>query len=135
MKTLREKSHINYVCKIISKSIGIIYRSRSELSTKTKLSLYYTLVYPYLSYCNIVWSSTYITSLNRILLLQKRALRVIANSDYRTHLAPLFIHLNILDIYKVNSFHIAKFMFLYNQRLLPWFFLDLFLTSTRVLYI
>ena len=112
-ENLTWKSHINYVCKKISKSIGIIYRSRSELSTKTKLSLCYTLFYPYLSYCNIVWSSTYVTSLNRILLLQKRALRAITNSDYRAHSVPLFIQLKFLHIYKVNSFHIAKFTFLY----------------------
>ena len=130
-ENLTWKSHINYVCKKISKSIGIIYRSRSELSTKTKLSLCYTLFYPYLSYCNIVWSSTYVTSLNRILLLQKRALRAITNSDYRAHSVPLFIQLKFLHIYKVNSFHIAKFTFLYNQRLLPSFSLDVFLIMSN----
>ena len=94
------KPHINYVCKKISKSNGIIDRSRFELSTNAKLSLYYTLIYPYLTYCNIVWSSTYVSSLNRILLLQKRVVRAITNSDYRAHSTPLFLHLKsiILNI-------------------------------------
>ena len=126
------KPHINYVCKKISKSIGIIYRSRFELSTNAKLSLYYTLIYPYLTYCNIVWSSTYVSSLNRILLLQKRAVRAITNSDYRAHSTPLFLDLKILDIYKLNTFHIAKFMFMYHHNLLPQFFLNLFFTSYHV---
>ena len=34
-----------------------------------------------------------------------------------------------------GSWHIAKFMFLYNQDLLPSFFLDLFLTNTVLKYI
>jgi hypothetical protein len=84
------KHHIDHVCNKISKSIGINSGSRFVLSTRTKLSVYYTLIYPYISYCNTVWSSTYATSLNRIWLLQKRAVRVMTNSEYRAHSAPLF---------------------------------------------
>ena len=36
------KSHISYICKKISKSVGIMYRFRFFLSSNTKLSLYYT---------------------------------------------------------------------------------------------
>ena len=54
------KDHISYISKKISKSVGIMHRSRFNLSSKTKLSLYYTLIYPYIIYCNLAWSSTYI---------------------------------------------------------------------------
>ena len=46
------KYHINFVCKQIAKSIGILSRTRFYLSCKTKLTLYYTLIYPYITYCN-----------------------------------------------------------------------------------
>ena len=39
-ENLSWKSHISYICKKISKSAGIIFRSRFYLSTKTKLLLY-----------------------------------------------------------------------------------------------
>ena len=42
------------LCKQIAKSIGIIFRSHFFLSSTTKLTLYYTLIYPYTVYCN--WS-------------------------------------------------------------------------------
>ena len=58
------KHHISYVCKQIAKSIGIIFRSRFFLSSTTKLTLYYTLIYPYIVYCNSTWSSTYVSNLN-----------------------------------------------------------------------
>ena len=74
------KTHIDYICNKVSKSIGIIYKSRFFLSSKTKLSLYYSLIYPYLHYCNIIWSSTYPSNLNRIFLLQKRIVRIIAKT-------------------------------------------------------
>ena len=104
------KSHISYICKKISKSVGIMYRFRFLLSSNTKKSLYYTLIYPYLTYCTTVWSSTYVTNLNRIFLLQKRAVRAMTNSNHLAPSAPLFAQLNILDIFKVNSFYIAKFI-------------------------
>jgi hypothetical protein len=40
------KEHINYICNKIAKSVGIIYRSQYLLSSVTRLSLYYTLIYP-----------------------------------------------------------------------------------------
>ena len=89
------KDHISYLCKQISKPIGMLFRSRFYLSSKTKLILYYSLIYPYITYCNSTWSSTYVTNLNRIYCLQKRAVRAITNSDYRAHFAPLFSKLGI----------------------------------------
>ena len=44
------KHHISFVCKQIAKSIGVLFSSRFYLSVKTKLTLYYTLIYPYITY-------------------------------------------------------------------------------------
>jgi len=129
-ENLSWKPHIDHVCKKISKSAGIIFRARLYLSTKTKLLLYYSLIYPYLTYCNLTWSSTYVTNLNRIFTIQKRIVRAITNAPYRAHSTPLFAQLNVLDIYKLNSFCIAKFMFSYTHGLLPSPFLHLFVRSS-----
>ena len=72
------------------------------------------------------------SNLNRILNLQKGVVRDFVNSDYRAHSVPLFDKLGILDIFQVNSFQIAKFMFLFQNQLLPPMFLNLFLTSSQV---
>jgi hypothetical protein len=74
----------------------------------------------------MVWSSTYVTNLNRIYYLQKRAVHAITNSDFRAHTAPLFMKLGILDIFQVNSLYIARFMFCYHNEILPPVFHDLF---------
>ena len=123
---------ISHACKKISKSIGRIYRARFYLLAGTKLSLYYTLIYPYLSYCNTAWSFTYFSNLSRIFLLQKRIVRVLTNSNYRAHTAPLFSKLKILSIYQLNSFYIGKFMFSYHNQLLPPSFRNLFTTNIEI---
>jgi len=126
---------ISYLCKQISKSIGMLFRSRFYLSSKTKLTLYYSLIYRYITCCDSTWSSTYVTNLNRIYCLQKRAVQAITNSDYRAHSAPLFSKLGKLDIYQINTFQIAKFMYCYHNNLLPPLFLTCFLQTVKFMVI
>ena len=103
------------MCKQITKSIGILSGTRFYLSCKTKLTLYYTLIYPHITYRNSTWSSTSVSNLNRIYYLQERAVRAITNSEYRAHTSPLFSKLEILDIFQVNTLNTAKFMFRYHN--------------------
>ena len=126
------KNHIDFICKQIAKSIGILSRMRFYLSCMTKLMLFYTLIYPCITYCNSMWSSMYMSNLNRIYYLQKRAVRAITNSEYRAHTAPLFSKLEILDIFQVNTLDTAKFMFRYHNNLLPPLFRNLFMTDSQV---
>ena len=64
------KPHIDFVSKKISKSVEIIAKTLFYLSSQTLMTLYYSLVYPFLTYCNVAWSSTYCSNLNWINLLQ-----------------------------------------------------------------
>ena len=49
--------HITYVKNKISKSIGILYKTRKYLDKNTLRKLYYTFVYPYLIYCVEIWGN------------------------------------------------------------------------------
>ena len=84
-ETLSWKNHINYIKDKISKNIGIIKRLKYKLPEKTLNTLYNTLVFPYLNYCNIIWANNKPTRLKSLLVLQKGAMRVITNSPYNTH--------------------------------------------------
>src|SRR6218665_1633999 len=54
------KDHISLMTNKISKNIDVIARIRHLLPTTILISLYYTLIFPYLiSYCNIVWGASY----------------------------------------------------------------------------
>ena len=55
------KNHINHVKIKISKGLGIMSRVRNFLPHNVMLMLYYTLIHPYLSYCNIIWGSATFT--------------------------------------------------------------------------
>ena len=111
---------------------NFIAKSRYYLSSKSLLTLYYSLVYPYLTYRNVAWSSAYCSNLNCIYLLQKRIVRLISKAHYLANTAPLFSKLEVLDIYSINSFSVATFMYPYHHNLLPSSFRNLFLSSYQV---
>ena len=66
------KYHIDQVACKISKMTGIMAKARHYLSLKTLQTIYDTMVYPYLTYCNIVWTSTYQSRLKSLFMLKKR---------------------------------------------------------------
>ena len=90
--------HINELCNKVAKGIGIIRKVRHILNRKTLVNLYYTFIFPYLSYYNIVWGRAANVHLSRIFLLQKKILRCIFNVGYREHTAPLFMESKIMTI-------------------------------------
>src|SRR6218665_2315342 len=103
-----------------SKVIGILYRV-SHILDKNRLKLLYcTLFEPYIAYCGTVWSSPHKNdNLDRILRLQKRAVRIITHSSFQTHSASLFKALNILTIYDLTHLSVLVYMFRATRNLLP----------------
>ena len=64
------KSHTNYLCNKISKCMGILIKARKVLGTNALLTLYNSLVKPYVNYCVIICGNTYKKYLNKIKILQ-----------------------------------------------------------------
>ena len=76
------KPHIEYIKRKISKSIAILYKTRDMLNKKCLHILYYSLIFPYLTYCVEVWVNVYKTNIDRIIKLQKRVIRIINKEGY-----------------------------------------------------
>ena len=90
--------HIDYVASKISRTIGIMARLRHFIPLSTLLTIYLSLVAPYLTYGIIAWGQAAKLNLRKILILQKRALRLMYFFPNRDHILPLFISSNILSI-------------------------------------
>ena len=71
------------------------------------------MVYPYLTYCNINWESTYRTRLRSIHIAQKKIVRLMTFSSFRETSQPLFKLLKKMNIYEINLNLIANFMYLH----------------------
>ena len=92
------KHHINYIALKISRNIGIISRLRHFVPLKTLLSIYNSLISPYISYGLIAWGQASKSHLEKLVILQKRAVHLINFLPFRTHAIPYFAQSNILPI-------------------------------------
>ena len=63
------------------------------------------MVYPYLSYCNISWTSTYPTRLQSIFMTQKKLVRIMTFSNYRE---------SSKHLYFIRNQHIFVALFVYS---------------------
>ena len=108
---LKFNEYANYISKKISKSIGVICRIRMYIPNSVLLNLYYTIIYPYLTYCNVIWCGTYWSHLNSIWLQQKRAIRVINWKPPRYHTSELFSGSKILKLSDIHALSLGIFMF------------------------
>ena len=115
-----------------TKTVGFTAKARYYFSSKSLLTLYYCLVYPYLTHCNVAWSSTYCSNLNCIYHLQKRIVRLISKARNRANITPLFSKLKVLDIYSINSFSVATFMYSFHHNLLSNSFGNFFFSGNQV---
>lgn len=90
--------------KKMHETTGIIKRLSHYIAAERLLILYYHLIYPYLSYFNIIWGSIFLTVLQKPLGLQKCFVRIATRSDYHYPSAALFKILQILLFTIVTSF-------------------------------
>ena len=59
-ENLTWNSHLNLIYKKIMKSTAIISKIRHFTNLNSRKLLYYSLVYPYLTYGNLIWGITYL---------------------------------------------------------------------------
>ena len=74
---------------------------------------------PHLSYCCEIWGNTFVSRLHDIIILQKRAIRLICNVDCRAHTSPLFKKYRILKFCDLIKFNSCMIMFKASNNLLP----------------
>ena len=124
--------HVLKLKQKISKGLGILCKARKLLPKDILLQLYYSFIYPYLTYGIVVWGSTCQYILDSLFKLQKRAVRLVTMSTYNTHTANLFRCTNILQVQKVYVFNVMIFMFKFHKCQLLGIFSHLFQPITVV---
>ena len=97
--------------------------------------LYYSLIYPFLTYGVHVWGltfSSFLTQLFNYVLSRKRAIRIICFSEPKSHSEPLFRSLNLLKLNDAIESHILPFVHQRSRRLLSPCFSEYFKSTSSV---
>ena len=108
---LNWEEHVKQLSTKLSKNIGVLLRSKLHLKTKLLHLVYNSLILPYLTYCNLIWSCVSPSTINRIVTLQKKAVRIINKAGYRDHTTPLFKKLGLLKFEDIHRQQILIFMY------------------------
>ena len=125
-------AHCDYICSKMSKGIGIIIKARKGFNEATLLSLYNSLILPYVSFCIYVWGGAYDTYLKHVLVLQNKAVRVIAGVPPRTNVDHFYLELEILPVRKIFVYTTSIFMYKCMNGMLPELFLDIFTSISDI---
>src|SRR6218665_324347 len=130
---LKWKKQVDVVVQKVSKVVGILYGTCHVLDKDRLKLLYSTLLEPYITYCCSVWSSPYKNgNLDRLLKLQKAAVRIISHSSYLAHSDPLFSSLKIIKMYDLTHLAVLAFMYRAVNDLLPKKFSSVLKTVNQV---
>ena len=124
------KPHIQYLINKISKNIGIISHIRRFITSSIAVTLYYSFIFPYLNYCNLVWACNYPSYLLPLLKHQKRYISIALDLPYNSHTDHLFKKLKILKVHQINHHHTVIFMYKLDYHMLPYLYNELIVTHS-----
>ena len=105
------KSHIKHITNKISKSIAILRILRYSFPKQILKMIYMSLIFSHINYCNLIWGSAYDITLDPLIKMQKKAIRLVNNSHYLEHTAPIFSSLKIIKVQQVFKLNCLIFMY------------------------
>ena len=139
---LNWRHQITSVSKKISRGIGILSLLKKSMETKLLKNIYYSVVYSHLNYGIQAWGSASPNDLEKLHILQKKAVRIMSGVQYfqiydqppgpLPASEPLFKNLEILKISDIFKLNIGKFIYNTLNNDSPSIFSDWFIYSHLV---
>ena len=81
--------HVNDLSIKLNRANALLFKMRKYISLQTLRSIYFAIFDSYLSYCCLVWAQN-CTTIQRIAILQKKAVRIINFQPRNSHSSLLF---------------------------------------------
>jgi hypothetical protein len=122
-------AHINNLCVKISKSLFCMNRIKNFVNPASMKMLYFAMVHSHLVYCINFYGCANKTTLNKLFLKQKEAIRIMSNVGYRDHTSPLFLNHKILPLEKLIKMSNLKFMHCFVNNRLPFSFNEMWISN------
>ena len=89
--------HINDIAIKLNRANAMLFKVREFVNTKILKSIYYAIFDCHLNYANTVWGQNR-NSMNRLIILQKKALRIMSFECRNAHSNPLFFRHEIIKL-------------------------------------
>ena len=116
--SLNWKHHISILAKKISRAIGIMYKLRPFLPLNVMKNVFDCLIYSQIIYAIEVCGSAVKSEMTKILILQKRVMRIMTFNDVFPSIPgplrstdPIFVTLCCMKVEDIYKYQVAKFVF------------------------
>jgi len=108
-QTLSWSEHIDQLCVRLSRLIFLFRRLSPIIPLDYQRTAYFALFQSALSYGLIFWGNS--PHMSKILVLQKKVMRIMAKSNPREHCRPIFISFKIMTVINLYIFYILLFSY------------------------
>jgi len=102
------KPHINNVCKKLRSGLAMLRRIKYIASISFKREIYFAVIQSHIQYMLNIYGTAPTTQINRIMIAQKKTIRLVAGTHSRAHTKNIFSKLNIRNIYKLYLLSLLK---------------------------
>lgn len=125
-KALNWHEHIMNIRSKLNTALFILNRVKHLLTKKYLTKLYYSLVHPHLQYGISIWGGSHLTYINKLVTLQKKAIRIINKVPYNYHTNNLFLTNKIPKLPDLYKLELGKYMYKHSNKTLPTNLIDIF---------
>ena len=126
------KNHIDILSTKLSKICGIIYKLRHYVPLSSLKSVYYSLFHSHLQYSLLNWGRAAKTHLHKLEVLQNKILRACLFGSRHYNTNSLYSKLGVLKLNDMIKMEMAKFMFKFNNQMLPSSFNNYFIELDKI---
>jgi hypothetical protein len=132
--SLSWQEHIKFVEKKLMKFVGIFYKLRALIPIETCKQIYFALIYPHLIYGIELYANTFYSSLDKLIKLNNKILRILQSKKIETPINSLYKNFKTLPIPTLHKFCIAKLVhkFKFTNRDLPVIFRNYFVMNNQI---
>ena len=114
-ENLSWKPHIKKIESKIASACWMLSKIKSYINEDILRNIYFGLVYPHLFYCISCWGAVSSSTTNKLFLLQKRAIRMVAKAPRLSPSSPLFKDLKLLKLEDIYKLRVVTIMFKINN--------------------
>ena len=116
---LNFSDHINKVKNKVNTGLHFLRQAKDNSPIRIRLNIYRALIESNLRFAATIYGSAQANKLEELFMLQKKAVRLIANAFYIAHTDPLFLKFRILKLQDLLSLLRASIIYQYRSGQLP----------------
>ena len=120
-KNLNWKHHVSDIAIKLNRANALLFKIKNFININTLKTIYYAIFDSHINYANVIWAQNF-NAVNRVSILQKKALRTISFQPRDCHSSPLFKKQNLLKFGDKTQLENVLLVSKYFNNILPSIF-------------